>query len=128
MVKLILLVILVGVVSVAGLQVATNRGLIKSNPLASLVEGVVKLSQPATHIIPPNISEQISVLTARTGTVTQEVGTVLGSSVQVEKEDLPLHQKALQHGRYLYCQQVVKDYEARMQATPSATPHSETKE
>lgn len=123
-VKLILLVILIGVLSVAGLQVAANRGLIDSNPLAGVVAAAFQLTQPATTLIPPNISEQIGILSARTGTVTQEVGTVLGSSVQVEKEELPLHQRALQHGRYLYCQQVVKDYEARMGLTPSPSPSS----
>jgi hypothetical protein len=118
-IRTILLLILVAVVSVAGLQVAANRGLIDSNPLAGLVGGIMKAADPIVHFIPPNLSNQVAILSERTNTVSQEVGTVLGSSIQVEKEELPLHQKAFQHGRYLYCQQVIRDYEAQ-QASRSA--------
>lgn len=104
-----LLVVLGGVVAVAGLQVATNRGLITSNPLS----GVLGHAQSVTQFLPSTASDQLQVLSERTGTVTQEVGTVLGSSMQVETVDRPLHEKAFEHGRYLYCQQVIKEYEAR---------------
>lgn len=69
-------------------------------------------SESASESGKADIKAQLSVLSERSQEVGGHVGTVLGEYVQVnEQEDQPLHQSALEYGRYIYCQEVVKDYE-----------------
>jgi fumarylacetoacetate (FAA) hydrolase family protein len=59
--------------------------------------------------------EQIKILTERSEEVSTEIGKVLGDFIQVNEtgENQALHEKALEHGQYVYCQQVVEQYEAQ---------------
>lgn len=65
--------------------------------------------------LPENTSEQLKTMTARTGELSASVGQVLGEAVKVATPagESSLQERAFDYGRYLYCQQVVKDYEAR---------------
>lgn len=65
--------------------------------------------------LPDATGEQLSLVSNRTAEVSETVGEVLGTAI---KEASPsgsssLQERAFDYGRYLYCQQVVKDYEAR---------------
>jgi hypothetical protein len=65
--------------------------------------------------LPENAGEQLQEVGTRTSEVGATVGKVLGTAV---KEASPsagssLQERAFDYGRYLYCQQVVQDYEAR---------------
>lgn len=75
----------------------------------SLVTGKVPMSSSALPAVETNqqaLTEAIAVGKAR-------VDQVLGDAIEVASEsDKPAAQKALDYGRYLYCQQVVKEYEA----------------
>jgi hypothetical protein len=84
--------------------------------------------------LPPQLSsvtQQTKLLSQRTQDVSTHVGNVLGSYTQnnefIKVNDTknsssePIHEKALEYGRYVYCQQVVKDYE---QDHPTASPES----
>ncbi|PIR61921.1 MAG: hypothetical protein COY81_01840 [Candidatus Pacebacteria bacterium CG_4_10_14_0_8_um_filter_43_12] len=64
--------------------------------------------------MPDNTSEQLQILGERAADVTKQAQQVLGKSIQVneaEKEKKPLHESALEYGRYMYCKQVVNEYE-----------------
>lgn len=54
---------------------------------------------------------ELSIATSRG----QEIGTqaqqVLGVAIAPASEDKALHEKAFEYGRYLYCQEVIKQYE-----------------
>lgn len=65
--------------------------------------------------LPQNASEQLKTVGERTGELSSTVGKVLGEAVQVgtASGEQSLQERAFDYGRYLYCQQVVKDYEAR---------------
>lgn len=56
---------------------------------------------------------EISTLSQKTTEASKHAGNVLGSSIQsAEKEEsTPLHEKAFEYGKYIYCKQVVEDYE-----------------
>lgn len=57
--------------------------------------------------------EQVKVLTDRSQEVSEEVSKVLGDFIQVNENDgdEALHERALEYGQYLYCMQVVEQYE-----------------
>lgn len=65
--------------------------------------------------LPENTSEQLKTMSARTGELSTSVGRVLGEAVKVATPagESSLQERAFDYGRYLYCQQVVKDYELR---------------
>lgn len=55
---------------------------------------------------------QFKILGERAGEITQHSQNVLGKSIQKnEKEATPLHESALEYGKYIYCKQVVDLYE-----------------
>lgn len=59
--------------------------------------------------------EQTQVLTERAKETTEHVQQILGDKIQVdeEKQDKAIHEKAIEYTRYLYCRQVVDDWEAQ---------------
>jgi hypothetical protein len=72
-------------------------------------------------LTPQTAQTEIQTLTERSQEVSQEIGKVLGEYVQVNEEDVnkPLHEKAFEYGQYLYCQQVIKQFEASASAVPA---------
>lgn len=58
-------------------------------------------------------TNQLETLAQRGQEVSQEIGTVLGKFVEVNEsnEDQAAHERAFEYGQYLYCQQVISDYE-----------------
>jgi len=121
LIKLILVLILVGAVAAGGFQVLANRGMIPADKVALVQTWTQKIAAPLGGLN-LNLSEQtFSVDQATTAlqnlpelaSVASNSGAVLGTSVQVETEVPPLPQRAFEYGRYIYCQEVVKDYETR---------------
>lgn len=125
-IKKVLLGILVVALIAVSLYTAMNRGMLSGSQFAALNQSKEENLDPLVH----NISGQAQVLGARTQEVGSHVQKVLGSYVQSRhsgdsgssSSDRPnqskasepaLHEKAFEYGRYLYCQQVVKDYESR---------------
>lgn len=90
---------------------------LKDSPLAPIVEKMETLDtqQVAGNFQGgiQNAESEISDLTKRTVEVSKHAGNVLGSSVQpASQEDVtPVHEKAFEYGKYIYCKQVVADYE-----------------
>lgn len=63
--------------------------------------------------LPNNASEQLQTLGSRATEVTKQAGSVLGTAVQQASGSDTIQDRAFEYGRYLYCQQVVKDYESK---------------
>lgn len=58
------------------------------------------------------LANQAVVLKNRSLEVGQHTSNVLGSSITATNSAEPIHEKALEYAQYLYCQGVVKEYEA----------------
>ncbi|GIK84437.1 MAG: hypothetical protein BroJett025_10590 [Patescibacteria group bacterium] len=90
---------------------------LKSTPLAPAAEKFESLdAQKVTQGFQlgiQNAEAEISELSKRTTEVSQHAGNVLGSSVKAAPEEntTPIHEKAFEYGKYIYCKQVVTDYE-----------------
>ncbi len=75
----------------------------------------VRLSERLpSGLLPENPEASLSELSSRAKTVAEQTGSVLGTAVQQSSESGSLQERAFDYGRYLYCQQVVKDYESRV--------------
>jgi hypothetical protein len=90
---------------------------IKSTPFASIVDEFESLdTQQLTKKFQTGVKQAESEITSfskKTAEISQHTGNVLGSSITpVENDDAtPVHEKAFEYGKYVYCQQVVKDYQ-----------------
>lgn len=112
--KLILLVLILG----SGYYLLQQQGIISApslNQQSTLpISGEVKGSSDS-------LTAQAGTLSERAQEVGQHIGNVLGTYVQPasapdnetnsSSTKPPLHEQAFEYTRYLYCQQVVKDYE-----------------
>lgn len=103
LIKKALLIILLTVIVISGLYTASSRGLLKNTPLA-------KINQQEIANLVQNTNQQTQILSERSGEVGSHVKNVLGTFIE-ENEEEPIQQRAFEYGRYLYCQQVVEDYE-----------------
>jgi hypothetical protein len=112
-----LLVVLFFVCMASGLYAAANRGLIRTG---FLNQASTKLAQFKTRFpeakvpdLPTDTSQQVSTLASRSAEVGKHATQVLGDKIQVNEEDkdAPIHERAFEYGRYLYCQEVIKDFE-----------------
>lgn len=58
-------------------------------------------------------SDQLGTLAERGQEVSEQIGKVLGEFVEVNEnnQDQAAHERAFEYGQYLYCQQVIIDYE-----------------
>ena len=85
-------------------------------PYTQKLNPVAESLQPLTeNIETPKIDQlpEVATLTERSQELTDHVGTVLGDSVnEVDAEQQPLHERAMEYGQYLYCKGIVEEYEA----------------
>lgn len=114
MFRVVLFLMIVGVVG-GGYWLYSHGTLPKSLTtkipfLASQGDSLASLSIPK---MPKNAGEQLDTVKDRATEVGNTVGNVLGTAVQQASSSGSLQEKAFDYGSYLYCQQVVKDYEAR---------------
>lgn len=61
----------------------------------------------------PTDDIQIETLTERGKEVGEHVSKVLGESIQASEDEVPIHERAFEYGRYIYCQEVVREYEEK---------------
>ncbi|MCA9368980.1 hypothetical protein KC721_01660 [Candidatus Woesebacteria bacterium] len=84
-------------------------------PYTQKLTPVVESLQPlAEQIETPHLDElpEVATLTERTQEISEHVGTVLGNSIgEVDAEQQPLHERAIEYGQYLYCKGIVEEYE-----------------
>ena len=89
---------------------------IKETPLQSLVsEGQnidkEKINTEVQNTI-ENVQTELSTLNERSKEVQKHADNILGSSIEATEEEIPLHEKTFEYGKYIYCKSVVNDYEA----------------
>lgn len=110
-----LLLIILLACGVVGITYATTKQPPTLQSITATVTGITsKISEtsPKVQGTTQDASSQIQTLTQRASEVGQHAQKVLGTSIQVnEAEKKPIHQSALEYGRYIYCKQVVTDYE-----------------
>ena len=58
--------------------------------------------------------EQMGILSQKSTKVKKQIDKAIGSVITENTNNKePVHQKALDYGKYIYCQEVVKDYESK---------------
>jgi len=77
------------------------------------LEKTLQIDTTKINQLSENAPEELKTITERGQVVGEHVQNVLGSSVKVSDSAPPIHERALEYGRYLYCQEVVKEYEAK---------------
>ena len=97
----------------------------KTNSLPSQVKQTVDsvaTRLPETQVVLDQalLASQAAQLTERGSQVLEQGTKVLGAAVTVDEsqENSSLTDRALNYGRYLYCKQVVEDWETRISPTP----------
>lgn len=73
----------------------------------------VTTTSPKVHSASTDAGSQLQTLAQRAEEVGQHAQNVLGTSIQVneEKAKAPIHETAIEYGRYIYCKQVVSEFE-----------------
>lgn len=100
----------------AGLPTAVTQKIpFLQNPNEALGVLPNSLDGIAMPSLPTNTTAQLETVKDRTEAVGETVGQVLGEAVKEASPSSSLQERAFDYGRYLYCQQVVKDYEARVE-------------
>ncbi|MBP7768763.1 hypothetical protein KA082_02950 [Candidatus Woesebacteria bacterium] len=89
-------------------------------PLGKVLGLNVSLPENIPTKLPSNVdlttvtqSDQFSELTGQAKTAVDRAGTVLGTAVQVASGSGSIQEKTFNYARYLYCQQVVQEYEQK---------------
>lgn len=89
--------------------------IINQTPLKSVVSQTDtidkdKLDQDIKDTI-QNAKEEITTLGERSKDVQEHTGNVLSSTIEATEDATPIHEKAFEYGRYVYCKSIVKDFE-----------------
>jgi hypothetical protein len=83
-------------------------------PVAEKLEGIdiQQISQGIQESV-KNAESEVTQVSKKTVEVGQHAENVLGSSVTAPSSEntTPIHEKAFEYGKYIYCKQVVDDYE-----------------
>ena len=118
--KLFRYLFLVLILGVVGLVIGYKMNALPA-PVKQTVESVAS-HLPKTQIALDQtlLASQASQLTERGSQVLEQGTKVLGAAVTVDEsqENSSLTDRALGYGRYLYCKQVVEDWETRTSPTP----------
>ncbi len=102
--KLILSLITIGVAGGGYVYVQSND--------ISLAEEVGKISQEKIKETQETTKKQVGDLSAKAKEVGEQTKKILGESVKVDEENSSsLQDRAIEYGQYLYCKQVVNNYE-----------------
>ncbi|MFZ5376354.1 MAG: hypothetical protein ACOZAN_01635 [Patescibacteria group bacterium] len=119
-VKVALLITLV-LVLVSSFLIAKGYVDLKTVANGQLVAQLQKIPQLNSFFDEKNLAtvgqdakKQTEILSSKAQEVGGHVSNVLGSTVEANEDQPSLQERAIDYGRYLYCQQVVKDYEKRI--------------
>lgn len=110
-----LLIILIGF-SVAGLFIQKKSAVLseKFGQVKGISDFLVQKGQELAPLS-EDAKKQLEVLSERSQEVGEHSQKVLGETIkineQAEKDERPIHEKAFEYGKYVYCRQVVDDYE-----------------
>ncbi len=112
-VRILFLIILAIVVTV--IAFGQSWGLVLPEPIPSWISKLSPATQQVTNKIPQinvdQVDDSLTNLTERSTVLKNTVSQIAAEAVKVDDQDKPLTEKALEYGRYLYCKQVVEDWE-----------------
>jgi len=113
--KTFLLLILVLTLAGAGVYVAYNRGLIKAEYLAKIPVDQIKqaINQETLQGLSTSAQTQSQTLIENSGVVLGETKNFLDTQITTNKQDEKISDKAFEYAKYVYCQQVVKEFEKK---------------
>ncbi len=91
-----------------GLYFAGKQQVLKGTPLEDI-------DHEKLNLFSAKNLEQTETLTTRAQQTSQHVQKVLGQTVEADeqKKDKAIHEKTIEYVRYLYCKQVVTDWEEK---------------
>lgn len=101
--KLLLLLIIVAALA-GGVYYAGEQGWLADTPLKNFNHRQLNIFQGQN-------TDQLKTLTERTQQASEQVQNVLGQSIEVNDQEESITTRTFEYARYLYCQQVVKDWE-----------------
>ena len=112
-VRILFLIILAIVVTV--IAFGQSWGLVLPEPIPSWISILSPATQQLTNKIPQinvdQVDDSLMNLTERSTVLKDTVSQIAKEAVKVDDQEKPLTEKALEYGRYLYCKQVVEDWE-----------------
>lgn len=116
--KVLIIVLLLGMVSgifiFATVQGYVSNDLLQKLPLSKVpaFSQIAQVPQQLPSVaLPQNVSSQAQTLVERGSEVAGHTQNVLGTQITASEDNKPLSERAFEYGRYLYCQQVVREYE-----------------
>ncbi len=124
--KLVVVLVVVGVGLAIWHRVAPEQFANTLNPVSAQLEKLgiagrsqslgASLSSSATSLTEKKetaaMQGELKTLTERGKVAVEEAQKVLGKAIEVdENSDKAAHEKALEYGKYVYCKQVVEDWE-----------------
>lgn len=90
---------------------------INKTPLRTLVQKFDNVDQDNMNFklqdTIQNAQTEILSLSERSKEVQKHTSNILGSSIEATDDAVPIHEKALEYGKYIYCKTVVNDYETQ---------------
>ena len=115
--RILLAVVVIAFVGWLGYFYYQNNRLPTLDELTASAQGIPALFSEKvpldTASLPQLPAENQQALTAAIEQGKERVDMVLGDAIEVASEsDKPAAQKALDYGRYLYCKQVVEEYDS----------------
>ncbi len=95
-----------------GIYWAGENGWLKDTPLS-------QVDHQQFNFLDQKNLDQTKILSDRAKETSGHMQNVLGDTVEVDeqKQNKPLHEKTMEYARYLYCKQVVEDWEQAQQPT-----------
>jgi len=69
--------------------------------------------------IPDEVNKTIAGIYTNAQSASTVAAQVLGAAIQATQSGDPIHEKAWEYGKYMYCQQVVKEWEAQQSIAPT---------
>ena len=94
----------------------TSLELINQTPLQSVVEESEAIDKDKINLdiknTIQNAKEELSTLNERSKEVQKHTGNVLSASIEATDDAVPIHEKAFEYGKYIYCKSVVEDFES----------------
>lgn len=92
-----------------------RTGKVSATELMNKLTQIIPVKQDRWQPLADDAQVQVENLSSRAQDVAEHSQKVLGDSIQVnnQESDKNLGEKAIDYGRYLYCKQVVTDFESR---------------
>lgn len=108
--KLFVVLFIVAAGALAAVIFATDRVLEVANPILDKT-GFVDAKQVVDFAA--TAQSELEVATGRGQELGAHTQQVLGAAIEPSSKEQAIHEKAFEYGRYVYCQEVVKSYEAQ---------------